>query len=110
MTTPPRAVIGRPGHAHSSSLSLPPLPRDAPRPPVAMDTDHEEARRHDLDVLLQQHRAAVTAFGLSLQKSHQTQPKHHTIESILGLRAGVPDHVQGTESSGESTLVVMIMI
>lgn len=77
-----------------------------------MDTDHEEARRHDLDVLLQQHRAAVTAFGLSLQKSHQTQPKHHTIESILGLRAGggVPDHVQGTESSGKSTCCVVLKL
>lgn len=54
-----------------------------------------------MDMLLQQHRAAVTAFGLSLQKS-QAAPKHHTIESILGLRpGGSENHQGGTESSGE---------
>ncbi|XP_046662930.1 retinal homeobox protein Rx1-like [Homalodisca vitripennis] len=70
-----------------------------------MDTESsEEARRHDLDMLIQQHRAAVTAFGLSLQKSHPTPPKHHTIESILGLRPGAPDpQGPGTESSGENS-------
>ncbi|XP_054278999.1 retinal homeobox protein Rx1-like [Macrosteles quadrilineatus] len=67
-----------------------------------MDTDSgEEGRRHDLDMLLQQHRAAVTAFGLSLQKN-QAAPKHHTIESILGLRPGGSEN-QGTESSGENS-------
>lgn len=108
-------------HGDRPSSALIGLRRPAPPPPrphspslasllLGMDaTDSgEEARsaRHDLDMLLQHHRAAVTAFGLSLQKSsaHQPTPKHHTIESILGLRSEAVDGVQhgpGTESSGE---------
>lgn len=65
----------------------------------------EQGRRHDLDMLIQQHRAAVTAFGLLQKSAHQSPPKHHTIESILGLRRDghVQDHGPqgGNESSGE---------
>lgn len=73
-----------------------------------MDTDSgEEGRRADLEMILQQHRAAVTAFGLSLKPttpSPQAPPRHHTIDAILGLRP-VEHNGPGTESSGEFLVV-----
>ncbi|RZF40625.1 hypothetical protein LSTR_LSTR007508 [Laodelphax striatellus] len=70
-----------------------------------------EAEQHSrLEMLLHQHRAAVTAYNLNIALGNKnspvpTAPKHHSIDAILGLRPhqGAPIPSEGNESSGENS-------